>query len=66
MRRAFALVVVLAIVLTIGFAPQARASTSEFRAFWVDAFGEGIFNDAEATKLVNATNTTEVNIRGSS
>jgi len=61
MRRAFALVVVLAIVLTIGFAPQARASTSEFRAFWVDAFGEGIFNDAEATKLVNAAKAANVN-----
>ena len=61
MRRAFALVVVLAIVLTIGFAPQARASTSEFRAFWVDAFGEGIFNDAEGTKLVNAAKAANVN-----
>src|SRR2546429_349986 len=50
-----------AIVLTTGFAAQARASTSEFRAFWVDAFGEGIFNDAEVTKLVNAAKAANIN-----
>jgi uncharacterized lipoprotein YddW (UPF0748 family) len=61
MRRGFALVLAFAIVLTVGPAPQARASTSEFRAFWVDAFGEGIFNDAEVTKLVNAATAANVN-----
>jgi uncharacterized lipoprotein YddW (UPF0748 family) len=61
MRRAFALAFVFAIVLTVGFAPQARASTSEFRALWVDAFGEGIFSDAEVTKLVNAAQAMHVN-----
>ncbi|HYV22127.1 MAG TPA: family 10 glycosylhydrolase [Candidatus Bathyarchaeia archaeon] len=61
MRRVFALTFVVAIVLTMGFAPQARASTSEFRALWVDAFGEGIFNEAEVTKLVNAAKAANIN-----
>jgi uncharacterized lipoprotein YddW (UPF0748 family) len=61
MRRAFALAFVFAMVLTVGFAPQARASTSAFRALWVDAFGEGIFNEAEVTKLVNAGKAMNIN-----
>jgi uncharacterized lipoprotein YddW (UPF0748 family) len=61
MRRVFAVVFAFAIALTVGFAPYARASTSEFRAFWVDAFGEGIFNDAEVTKLVNAAKAANIN-----
>src|SRR5207247_2292051 len=39
MRRGFALLFVLTIVVSLGSAPQARAATSEFRALWVDAFG---------------------------
>jgi uncharacterized lipoprotein YddW (UPF0748 family) len=62
MRRAFALVFLIALVITTGFAPQtARASTSEFRAFWVDAFGEGIFDDAQVTKLVDAAKAANIN-----
>src|SRR5207253_2720845 len=52
---------VLTIVVSLGSAPQARAATSEFRALWVDAFGEGIFNDAEVTKLVNAAKAANIN-----
>jgi len=61
MRRGFALLFVLTIVVSLGSAPQARAATSEFRALWVDAFGEGIFNDAEVTKLVNAAKAANIN-----
>ena len=61
MRRAFALLFVLTILVSVGSAPQARAATSEFRALWVDAFGEGIFNDAEVTKLVNAAKAANIN-----
>src|SRR5207248_11681283 len=39
MRRAFALLFILTIVVSLGSAPQARAATSEFRALWVDAAG---------------------------
>ena len=61
MRRGFALLFFLTIVVSLGSAPQARAATSEFRALWVDAFGEGIFNDAEVTKLVNAAKAANIN-----
>ena len=61
MRRAFALLFILTIVVSLGSGPQARAATSEFRALWVDAFGEGIFNDAEVTKLVNAAKAANIN-----
>jgi uncharacterized lipoprotein YddW (UPF0748 family) len=61
MRRAFALLFAFAIVVSLGSAPQARAATSEFRAFWVDAFGDGIFNDAQVTKLVNAAKAANIN-----
>jgi uncharacterized lipoprotein YddW (UPF0748 family) len=51
MRRAFAFLVLVALLLQPA-APQARAAESELRAFWVDAFGEGIFNEAEIDKLI--------------
>jgi uncharacterized lipoprotein YddW (UPF0748 family) len=60
MRRAFAFLFILAVLLQPG-PPQARAAQSEFRAFWVDAFGEGIFNEAEITKLVAATKAANLN-----
>jgi len=60
MRRAFAFLLILAVLLQPG-APQARAAQSEFRAFWVDAFGEGIFNEVEITKLVAATKAANLN-----
>jgi uncharacterized lipoprotein YddW (UPF0748 family) len=60
MRRAFAFLFILAVLLQPG-APQARAAQSELRAFWVDAFGEGIFNEAEITKLVAATKAANLN-----
>jgi len=61
MRHVPALIVVLAILLSAGLAPQARAATSEFRALWVDAFGDGIFSDAQATKLVDAAKAANIN-----
>src|SRR5688572_17372815 len=60
MRRAFAFLFALAVLLQSG-APQARAAQSEFRAYWVDAFGEGIFNEAEITKLVAQTKAANLN-----
>src|SRR5688572_10836113 len=41
--------------------PQASAAESEFRAYWVDAFGEGIYNEAEITKLVAQTKAANLN-----
>ncbi len=60
MRRALAFLFILAVLLQPG-AAQARAAQTEFRAFWVDAFGEGIFNEAEITKLVAATKAANLN-----
>jgi uncharacterized lipoprotein YddW (UPF0748 family) len=60
MRRAFAFLFVLAVLLQPG-ALQARAAQNELRAYWVDAFGEGIFTEAEITKLVAATKAANLN-----
>jgi uncharacterized lipoprotein YddW (UPF0748 family) len=60
MRLAFTFLFILATLLQPG-APQARGAQSELRAFWVDAFGEGIFNEAEITKLVAATKAANLN-----
>jgi uncharacterized lipoprotein YddW (UPF0748 family) len=60
MRRVFAVLVIFAVLMQPG-APQARAAESEFRAYWVDAFGEGIFNEAEITKLVAQTKAANLN-----
>jgi uncharacterized lipoprotein YddW (UPF0748 family) len=42
-------------------APQARAAQSEFRAFWVDAFGPGIFTEADVDTLVADTKAANMN-----
>jgi uncharacterized lipoprotein YddW (UPF0748 family) len=60
MRRAFAFLFVLTVLLQPGTL-QARAAQSEFRAYWVDAFGEGIYTEAEITKLVAATKAANLN-----
>ena len=60
MRLAFACLFILATLLQPGV-PQARGAQSELRAYWVDAFGEGIFNEAEITKLVAATKAANLN-----
>ena len=60
MRLAFAFLFMLATLLQPGV-PQARGAQSELRAYWVDAFGEGIFNEAEITKLVAATKAANFN-----
>jgi uncharacterized lipoprotein YddW (UPF0748 family) len=59
-RRVIAVLFVLAVFMQMG-TPQARAAESEFRAYWVDAFGEGIFNEAEITKLVAQTKAANLN-----
>jgi uncharacterized lipoprotein YddW (UPF0748 family) len=60
MRRALAILFVLVSLLQPG-APQARAAGSELRAFWVDAFGEGIYTEAQITKLVAAARAANLN-----
>jgi uncharacterized lipoprotein YddW (UPF0748 family) len=60
MQRAFAVLFILAVLIQPG-ALQARAAQSEFRAYWVDAFGEGIWTEAQITKLVGATKAANLN-----
>ena len=52
MHRLFSMVGLLAIVLGALAVSPAQAQRSEFRAFWVDAFGPGIYNETEINKLV--------------
>jgi uncharacterized lipoprotein YddW (UPF0748 family) len=59
-RRVIVVLFFLAVLMQLG-APQTRAAQSEFRAYWVDAFGEGIFNEAEITKLVAQTKAANLN-----
>jgi uncharacterized lipoprotein YddW (UPF0748 family) len=59
-RRVIAGLFIFALFVQIGPSP-ARAAESEFRAYWVDAFGEGIFNEAEITKLVAETKAANLN-----
>lgn len=51
MRRVIAVLFILTVLMQSG-GPPAQAAQSEFRAYWVDAFGDGIFSEAEITKLV--------------
>jgi uncharacterized lipoprotein YddW (UPF0748 family) len=60
MRYAFVVLFLVAALLQAG-TTTARATEPEFRSLWVDAFGEGIFNEAEVTKLVNAATAMNVN-----
>ena len=60
MRYVFVVLFLVAALLQTG-TTTARAAEPEFRALWVDAFGEGIFNEAEVTKLVNAAKAMNVN-----
>lgn len=55
MRRGLSVIVMLFVLLgTLVIAPvQAQTGTNEeFRAYWVDAFGAGIYNEAEIDKLI--------------
>jgi uncharacterized lipoprotein YddW (UPF0748 family) len=60
LRRVIAVLFILTVLVQSG-ASQARAAQSEFRAYWVDAFGEGIFTEAEITKLVAQTKAANLN-----
>src|SRR6185503_9684919 len=59
--RYFLLVLFLVTALIQAGTSTARAANPEFRALWVDAFGEGIFNDAEVTQLVDAAKAMNIN-----
>jgi uncharacterized lipoprotein YddW (UPF0748 family) len=61
MRRAIAIVFLVAMLVSFGPPRHVAATQSEFRAWWVDAFGEGIFNRAEVEKLVKAANAANIN-----
>lgn len=55
-----ALILALAI-LPLLHGPAAAAGGPQFRAYWVDAFGEGIFTPAEVDKLVAQAKAAKVN-----
>jgi uncharacterized lipoprotein YddW (UPF0748 family) len=60
MRRGLIVLFVLALLQALGSTP-ARANGSELRAWWVDAFGEGIFSEAQVDKLVAAAKAANLN-----
>ncbi len=63
-RRAVSFAVTLILVLSavVNASPgAARASSSEFRAYWVDAFGDGLFNPGQIDKLVKAAQDAHMN-----
>ena len=61
-RRIFIGLATLALVMaTIPAATLAAEPEEEFRAYWVDAFGEGIFNEAQVNELVAATKAANMN-----
>jgi uncharacterized lipoprotein YddW (UPF0748 family) len=53
------------VLLVLGLLPSvavgAESPPAQFRAYWVDAFGEGLFNRAEVEKLVAATKAANLN-----
>jgi uncharacterized lipoprotein YddW (UPF0748 family) len=59
-RRVIVVLFLLGVLMQLG-TPQAQAAQTEFRAYWVDAFGEGIFTEAEITKLVTQTKAANLN-----
>jgi uncharacterized lipoprotein YddW (UPF0748 family) len=61
MRQAIVILFLVATLVSLGSSRSAAATQSEFRAFWVDAFGEGIFNEAEINKLVAQTKAANFN-----
>jgi uncharacterized lipoprotein YddW (UPF0748 family) len=66
MRRLTAVLGVLALVLgasVLAPAPSSAAAArrAEFRAYWVDAFGEGLYSEAEIDKLVAAAKAANLN-----
>ena len=61
MRRTITIVFLLATLVSLGASRPAAAAQDEFRAWWVDAFGEGIFNSAQVDKLVNAATAANIN-----
>ncbi|HEY0735823.1 MAG TPA: family 10 glycosylhydrolase [Herpetosiphonaceae bacterium] len=61
MQRFFSMVGMLAILFGALAVAPAQAQTSEFRAYWVDAFGPGLFNEAEIDKLIADTKAANLN-----
>lgn len=64
LRRLVSVAATLALVVSamVSGPPQpAQASPPEFRAYWVDAFGDGLFDVAQVDKLVAATKAANLN-----
>lgn len=59
-RSVITLILALAI-LPLLHGPAAAASTPQFRAYWVDAFGEGIWTPAEVDKLIAQSKAANIN-----
>ena len=64
MRRRMTMIVAT-VVLALGLMPQMVLAEDqpreEFRAYWVDAFGEGLFTPAEVEKLVASVKAANLN-----
>ena len=58
---AAATLVLIVSVMVSGPPQPAQASGSEFRAYWVDAFGEGLSNPSQIDKLVAAVQAAHLN-----
>ncbi|MCG8349005.1 MAG: family 10 glycosylhydrolase [Chloroflexales bacterium] len=61
MRRVIGVMGVLIMLVSLLATPPAQAKTTEFRAFWVDAFGSGIYTEAEIDQLVADAQAANVN-----
>ncbi len=59
--RSSVIALVLALVLLPVLPGRAEAASAQFRAYWVDAFGTGIFTPAEVDKLVADSKAANIN-----
>ena len=60
-RLALALIVALLVLPLVPGPASVAAGPAQFRAYWVDAFGEGIFTPAEVDKLVADSRAANIN-----
>jgi uncharacterized lipoprotein YddW (UPF0748 family) len=61
MHRLWSLIGILAVALGALAVTPAQAQREEFRAYWVDAFGAGLYNEAEIDKLIADTKAANMN-----
>ncbi len=60
-RTVMALLTLALVAVAMPAAAAAEAPREEFRAYWVDAFNEGLYNEAEIDELVAATKAANMN-----